>query len=147
MSKSFLQKFPQFVNIRQSLLQVLRHFGRGFVGGHAHRLVVILNDIFHKFLVARFAEHYADGRVFVRLFHMVVQDAEKIRQSQLTILIRRLRPPNLSMLITSSPNTFSGVFRQVFPNGEIHGKLYTIDIFQCLVLPLQNSGLDGLDSL
>lgn len=48
----FRQKFPQFLNVGQSLLQVLRHLGRGFVGGHAHRLVVILNDIFHKFLVA-----------------------------------------------------------------------------------------------
>ena len=37
-----------------------------------------------------------------------------------------------------APNTFSRVFRQIFPNGEIHGKLHTIDIIQCLILPLQN---------
>jgi len=50
-----LQQLLQFLNIKHSFAQFLRHFSGGLVGGHAHWFVVIPNHKFNILAFGRFA--------------------------------------------------------------------------------------------
>ena len=57
----------QFFDRREGITEFLRHIIFCRVCSHAHRLIIILNDVLHILLVSALAEDKTDGLILMRL--------------------------------------------------------------------------------
>ena len=71
-----LQEFLEVLDVWKCIPELLRHFIFGPVGGNAHWLVVVLNQVFHNRFVGTFTKNEANGRILVRLADKVIQNGE-----------------------------------------------------------------------
>ena len=73
---STLQEFLQVFDVWQGVTELLRHFLLRAVGGHAHRLVVVFDEVLNNGFVGALAQDQADGGILVRLADKVIQDGQ-----------------------------------------------------------------------
>ena len=61
---------------RQGVAESFGHIGGSFVGGHAHRLVIVLNHVFYVCAVGTFAKHNPDAWILMWFAYIVVKQAQ-----------------------------------------------------------------------